>query len=103
MMKTKKLNSKEIIRSLSENNEKLKDLSVNKIGLFGSYSKNEVKNESDIDFLVEFKSPTFDNLMDLYFLLEDIYDKKIDLVTKDGLSPYIKPLIENEIIWYETR
>ena len=41
--------------------------------------------------------------MDLSEKLEDLFDKKIDLLTENSISPYIKPFIQNEIIWYETK
>ena len=97
------LTSKKIINILKKNNNILKKYSVIKIGLFGSYVKDENKKSSDIDFLVDFENITFDNFMDLSFKLEDIFHKNIDLITPDSLSPYIKPYIEHKIMWYETK
>lgn len=54
----------EIILEMLENNKnKIGQYGVKRIGLFGSYCKNEQKKESDIDILVEFKKgkKTFDN------------------------------------------
>lgn len=73
--------------------------SVKKIGIFGSYLRDKQKETSDIDILVEFHNPTFDNFMDLVFYLEDLFGKEVDLITPNSLSPYIKPFIEKEIIW----
>ena len=97
------LTSKKIINILKKNNNILKKYSVIKIGLFGSYVKDKNKKSSDIDFLVDFKNITFDNFMDLSFKLEDIFHKNIDLITPDSLSPYIKPYVEDKIMWYETK
>jgi hypothetical protein len=54
---------------------------------------------SDIDLLIEFDAPakTFDNFMALSFFLEDLFDQKVEIVTKESLSPYIGPHILNEI------
>ena len=54
---------------------------------------------SDIDILVEFnpEKHTFDNFMDVSFLLEDILGRKVEVVTPEGLSPYIGPHILKEI------
>lgn len=72
---------------------------VKKIGVFGSYARNEQAVQSDIDILVEFKNPTFDNFMNLIFYLEDLYGKEIDLITLKSLSPYIAPYVVKEVIW----
>ena len=39
--------------------------------------------------------------MNLSFELEELFDRKIDLVTDKSISPYILPLIENQTHWYE--
>lgn len=81
---------------------KLKLLGVNRIGLFGSYVRNEQSAQSDIDILVDFDSEkeTFDNYMALYDYLENLFAKeKIELVTLNGLSPYIGPKILNEVTY----
>ena len=59
-----------------------KEFSVAKIGLFGSYANNKQTDESDIDFYVEFKNKTFDNLAGLWVYLEELYHKKVDIVHK---------------------
>ena len=76
-----------------------KEYAVERIGVFGSYAKGNQTESSDIDILVEFKDPTYDNLIDLAFYLEELYGKKIDLITVKGLSPYILPSVEKEVIW----
>ncbi len=95
------LTAENIFSILSEHSETLKKLSVRKIGLFGSYARGEQKFRSDIDFLVEFNSPTFDNFMDLVFSLEKYLGRKVDVITKGSLSPYIRPYVEKEVRWYE--
>ena len=76
-----------------------KKYSVKKIGILGSYAKGKQTKSSDIDIIVEFNNPTFDNFMDLIFYLEDLYGREVDLVTLKGLSPYILPFVEKEVIW----
>ncbi len=73
--------------------------SVKRIGIFGSYVRDKQKETSDIDILVEFHNPTFDNFMDLLFYLKDLFGKEVDLITSNSLSPYMKPFIEKEIVW----
>ena len=100
-MKAKKLAEKEILKILIEHSDILKKYRVKRIGLFGSYIRGEQKEDSDIDFLVEFEMPNFDNFMDLTFYLEDLFGRKVELITNGSLSPYIQPYVEKEIKWYE--
>ncbi|MGA2464421.1 MAG: nucleotidyltransferase family protein [Thermodesulfobacteriota bacterium] len=96
------LTDKEIMSLLKEHRDILKKYRVKRIGLFGSYVRGEQRRYSDIDFLVEFEEPTFDNFMDLVFSLEDLFSKKVELITNGNLSPYIQPYVEKEVRWYET-
>ncbi len=96
------LTDKEIMSLLKEHRDILKKYRVKRIGLFGSYVRGEQKRYSDIDFLVEFEEPTFDNFMDLVFSLEDLFSKKVELITNGNLSPYIQPYVKKEVRWYET-
>jgi len=91
----------EIKKIILKNKIILKKYKVKSIGLFGSYVRNEQREDSDIDFIVEFEDPTFDNYMDLVFTLEELFKKKISLVTPGSLSPYLKPYIEKEIVRIE--
>ena len=93
------LSKNKILKILQEKKELLTQLGVKRIGLFGSYSKNLQKKESDIDILVDFYSEqeTYDNLLGVYDLLEKTFkNKKIDIVTKNGLSKYLGSYILNE-------
>ena len=72
-----------ILNKLSKNKNYIKqNFEVDKIGLFGSYAKNQQTKDSDIDIYVEFKHKTFDNLAGLWNYLEELYQKKIDLFHK---------------------
>lgn len=109
-MDSKKLSEKVILEILKKNNKTLKDNNVKKIGLFGSFARGEQKKNSDIDFLIEFDLSKFDenfkglyeSFLDLSDYFESIFERKIEIITKESLSPYIKPYIEKDIIWYET-
>jgi uncharacterized protein len=85
-------------RILSEQ-KKLAFYGVKNIGLFGSFVRGEQTPESDIDILVEFipEKHTFDNFMEVAFLLENILERKVELITAEALSPYIGPHILKEV------
>jgi predicted nucleotidyltransferase len=74
---------------------------VNRIGVFGSHARGEQDENSDVDILVDFHEPTFDNFMDLVFFLEDLFGREVDLVTTNALSPYIEAIVKREVVWCE--
>ncbi len=84
--------SQEIMKKLMENKSTIKKFGVKRLGLFGSYMRNEQKETSDIDFLVEFKEgkKTFDNYMGLKIFLEELFNCKADLVIKESIKKDIK-------------
>jgi len=101
IIRKQKLTEELIFSILRQHIDILRKLSVRKIGLFGSFVRGEQRRRSDIDFLVEFEKPTFDNFMDLVFSLEKLLGKKVDIVTQGSLSPYIRPYVEKEVRWCE--
>ena len=91
----------EILKVIRENREKIKEFGVKRIGIFGSFARDEAGEESDIDIIVEFEEgkKNFDNFINLAFFLEELFGKKIDLLTSESISPYIKPYVEKEVIY----
>jgi len=89
----------DVLQVLHQNRDRLKDLGVAKIGLFGSFGRSEQHQDSDVDLLVEFApgQKTFDAFMELSFLLEEILERRVELVTVESLSPYIGPHILKEV------
>ena len=85
--------------------KKLKDLKpvlhqqyhVERIGYFGSYARNEHRNDSDIDIMVSFKKPIGWEFFDLQELLENELNLKVDLVSEKGLKEQLRPIILNSI------
>ena len=72
---------------------------VKRLGLFGSFMRNQPNAASDVDLLVEFEAgkKTFDNFIHLCFFLEDLLGRYVELVTPESLSPYIGPRITSEV------
>ena len=71
------------------------EFGVRKIGIFGSFARDEATSNSDVDVLVEFDPDrkTFDNFMSLSFFLEDVLQRCVEVVTTNALSPHIGPRI----------
>lgn len=90
-----------ILTELSNNNSYIKQhFGVDKIGLFGSYAKDKQTKDSDIDIYVEFKNKTFDNIAGLWNYLENLYNKRIDLIHQHKrANKIIMTNIQKEVIY----
>ena len=89
----------EILKVLREHSRQLKQFGVQEVGLFGSFVRGEQTGESDIDLLVRFEpgKKNFDNFMSLSTLLEELLQRRVEIVTTEALSPYIGPHILREV------
>ena len=77
---------------------------VKKAYVFGSYSRDEADENSDIDILVELdhSKPIGMKFFSYQADLEQILNKKVDIVTYEGLSKYIKPFVDRDkVLIYE--
>jgi len=93
-------NKENILTTLKLNKLKLSKLGIRSVGLFGSYIRNEQSIDSDIDLLIDFEpeKENFDNYMAVYDFFEKLFkNERIEVVTKNGLSPYIGPKILKEV------
>jgi hypothetical protein len=91
------MTKEDIKRILFVNIENLKKYKVKSIALFGSYVRNEQKDDSDIDFLVEFgEGVTLFGIIELEDSLSEMLRKKVNIVSRRGLSKYIGPYILKE-------
>ncbi len=98
-MQTEIRTKQDILAVIRQNESRLRTLGVKRIGLFGSFVRGDQRMDSDIDFLVEFEpgQKTFDNFMNLSFLLEELLNRHVEIVTLESLSPYIGPHILKEV------
>jgi predicted nucleotidyltransferase len=70
-----------------------------RIGLFGSYAKNEANEQSDIDVFVELQRTSLITLSRLRLELEALLERHVDLVQlRERMNPYLKAHIENEAV-----
>ena len=95
------MNREEILKKIRENRDKIRSFGVKRIGVFGSFVGGEEKESSDIDIIVEFEKEkkNFDNFINLAFYLEELLGRKIDLLTPESISRYMKPYIEKEVVY----
>ena len=79
--------------------DRLSQLGVESLSLFGSAARGEATPDSDLDFLVDFREQaTFARYMDLKELLEENFGRPIDLVTKKALKPLMREQVLREAI-----
>jgi uncharacterized protein len=75
---------------------------ITELGIFGSYVRGEQTEDSDVDILVEF-DPNFRFGLMTYGQIEgfisDTLGKKVDLVMKEALKPYIGKRILQEVVY----
>lgn len=76
-----------------------KDYAVTRIGLFGSFSEGINTADSDIDLLVELEKPIGWKFFTLELYLQKIFERKIDLVTKNALKEQIKKTILKQVYY----
>ena len=74
-----------------------RNFSVSKIGYFGSFSRNEQTEDSDIDILVDFEKPLGWEFFDLHDLLEKELNTKIDLVSTKALKQQLRDIILSQV------
>lgn len=72
---------------------------VKKMYLFGSVCSDKFSDNSDIDILISFKDISIekytDNYFELHYKLEELFKRKIDLLTENSLSnPFFIESIE---------
>jgi uncharacterized protein len=77
----------------------IKPFKPKRVGLFGSYVRNEQKKGSDLDILVDFDdSINLFQLIELENMLSELLGIKVDLVTEKSVSPYLKKYIYNDLV-----
>jgi predicted nucleotidyltransferase len=91
----------EILTFLRDKKEFLvENYGVISIGLFGSYARDEAREDSDIDIAVEIKRENkFMNFFNLKYYLEDNLHKRIDMGIESALKPVAKEYIQKDIIY----
>ncbi|GAQ94096.1 hypothetical protein TAGGR_1268 [Thermodesulfovibrio aggregans] len=92
----------EIKRILTEHKDEIwEKYGVIKIGIFGSFARDEQKEVSDVDILVEFEKPIGLKFFELADHLEEILGIKVDLFTPNALKqkPLLWKSVEEDLIY----
>jgi hypothetical protein len=91
-----------ILNTIKAHKKEIRLFGVKKVGLFGSYVRNEQSEKSDIDLLIDFapEQENFDNFMAICDYFEGLFkNQKVEIITTNGLSPYIGPTILKEVLY----
>ena len=98
-MQTAVQNKKELIERILASQERIRFYGVERLGIFGSFVRDEAKESSDVDFFVEFDpaKKTFKNFMRLADVLEEMTGRKVEIVTPQSLNKYIGKYIIQEV------
>ncbi len=88
-----------IKENLNDLKKLCQDYDVKTMHVFGSACTDKFNDKSDIDILISFKEISIekytDNYFDLHYKLEELFKRKIDLLTENSLSnPYLLASIE---------
>lgn len=87
-----------VLQKLKENKEWLfKKYPIKSLALFGSRSREDFREDSDVDVLVEFSKPDAEAFINLSYEIERIVNKKVDLVSKGGVKKRFIQYIEKDL------
>ena len=70
---------------------------IKTIGVFGSVTRGDFSENSDVDILVEFDQPIGIEFIDLANELESILQQKVDLISRSGIKPKYFKMIEKDL------
>lgn len=88
-----------VIEILKAHETEIREFNIERISIFGTVARDQETPQSDIDILIKFEGPaSYDLYMDLKFYLEDLLDRRVDLVTEDALRSEIKQYVEKDLI-----
>ena len=93
----------DVLRKLEHELPYLKrEFDIETIGIFGSVSRGEDTPESDVDVLYTFRHGAIGirKFLDLADFLEELFGRKVELVSEKYLSPYIRPYVEADVVLY---
>ena len=88
----------EILQLLSEQRGEIRNYGVCRLRLFGSCARDEPREVSDLDFLVDFEKKSFDAYMGLKEFLENLFGCPVDLVLSNAIKPRLRPFILKDAI-----
>jgi predicted nucleotidyltransferase len=97
------LTNNEILTYLRTNKENFRtEFGIEKIGIFGSYARNEQTEQSDIDIIIDIPRNTeniFEKRIKLKEIISKYFEKEVDICHERAIKPIFKDIILNETIY----
>lgn len=97
------MNRQEVIARLKENEVALRARGVSHAALFGSLARGDDRPDSDIDIMIEVDPAARIGVYE-YVALKDyvagLFEGPVDVVSRDGLKPYVRPAATADAIYY---
>ena len=92
-------NKQQVIELIQINMQDIEKFGAERIGIFGSFARNEQNEESDVDLIVEFKlgMKKYRNYLNLADFLEAKLERKVDLLTWESMASFVQREVRKEI------
>lgn len=93
-------NREQILKTLADHRHEIaRRFGVKDLAVFGSAARDELRDDSDVDVLVEFEGPaTYDGYFKLQDYLQALLGRPVDLVTERGLKPRARRHVEKDLV-----
>ncbi len=90
----------QIVHTLSAHRQELAQrFGVKQLSLFGSAARDQLRDDSDVDVLVEFEGDaTYEGYFKLQDYLEALLGRSVDLVTERGLKPRARKHVQKDLV-----
>ena len=94
------MNKNQIIQKLRSIKPALQEkYGVTELALFGSYSRDEQTEKSDIDILVAYNKKLGMQFLDMIYELDKLFNKEVQVVSKKGIKPKYFQAIQEDLIY----
>lgn len=93
------MKSDEVLAIIEKHREQLQTMGVKSLDLFGSVARNEAREDSDVDFFVEFNREVgLFELIKVKLYLQDIIGRSVDIGTLDTLRDNLREPVTKDVI-----
>ncbi len=94
------MNRDEVLDALRQHKQVLRErFDVTGLALYGSFARNQATAESDVDIIVRFGGPaTSKSYFGTLFYIEDLLERRVDLVTDKALRPELRRSVEQDAL-----
>lgn len=93
------MQQQEVLSIVKAHQQQLQDLGVKSLDLFGSVARNQARQDSDVDFLVEFYKPVgLFGLFQVQHYLESVLGRSVDIGTLNALREHLREPVLRDIV-----